>query len=778
MSDIDPSSTSALNDAMAGLLNTSSAFQKSMKAIMQKEEERERQRAEMSKSRKAKLRETDANMSSLDNKIREFTSSGDSAISFIRDFAQQGKGFLGLGLFSVMAFRLNELSKTWQQLTNNGQTFGGSMTNMLQSAADAGLSLEEFANAYRDHNLVIKETNGGFFDMQKQLRKNISAHGNYGMTVEQITSFMGNNMEVARRNGSLQSKSNSQVVQEMGELALTTTGLANASDKTREQILELANAAMSSSLSIAAIATLPRDIQGQVSKSVMMATAGFASMGGEAGDFFSKFFNDTLGASAALTEQGQTAIDAGMSNIAADMDAISTKFKNGQGSIDDMIDFQGRFKNAYEAQLPVLKAQAAAGNQAAIRMIQYGAAVRVMTHEELKRANATSDNTEVMTAFFSAFNSVFGMLKGTFVGSFIKSLEGASGKMEEFAGSPVFKQIEAALASIGTSFGQSVGAWLSALEPEDITDFMSGIASLAEALVILAKAATEVSIFFANIIKSVTDMFRSFGISLGTVAKTIAGIYLGYKVFEGVMKLKNLFGGKVMNVTAAVVNIKGAGAMSDILGGDGGGGSGKKKRGLFGNLKTRANALGRRGGISGAIGKFGAKALGATGGMFSRIGGAGTLGKIAGVGGGLLKGGLGALAGMGLGMLSDNMEQGTAAQKTVSVGAKAASWAGTGAMLGSLIPIPGVGTAGGALAGGALGALSGLYDVMNSPSAKEAEEPKPETLPEQKSSQDQILEQLKRNNEELLEMRRVMAGKMEMTNRLLAKIEVSAQSLS
>lgn len=776
MSDIDPSSTSALNDAMAGLLNTSSAFQKSMKAIMQKEEERERQRAEMSKSRKAKLRETDANMSSLDNKIREFTSSGDSAISFIRDFAQQGKGFLGLGLFSVMAYRLNELSKTWQQLTNNGQTFGGSMTNMLQSAADAGLSLEEFANAYRDHNLVIKETNGGFFDMQKQLRKNISAHGNYGMTVEQITSFMGNNMEVARRNGSLQSKSNSQVVQEMGELALTTTGLANASDKTREQILELANAAMSSSLSIAAIATLPRDIQGQVSKSVMMATAGFASMGGEAGDFFSKFFNDTLGASAALTEQGQTAIDAGMSNIAADMDAVSNKFKNSQGSIDDVIDFQSRFKKSYEAQLPVLKAQAAAGNQAAIRMIQYGAAVRVMTHEELKRAKASSEDTKILTAFFSAFNSVFGMLKGTFVSSFIKSMEGASGKMEEFADSEIFKKINDALGVIGGTLGKRLGEWMNALKTEDIIDFMNGVASVAEGLATFVSGVSIISIALARAFNYVVETLRGVGISLGTVAKTIAGIYLGYKVFEGVMKLKNLFGGKVMNVTAAVVNIKGAGAMSDILGGDGGGGSGKKKRGLFGNLKTRANALGRRGGIGGAIGKFGAKALGATGGMFSRIGGAGTLGKIAGVGGGLLKGGLGALGGIGLGMLADNMEQGSLGQKTVSTGAKAASWAGTGAMIGSVVP--GLGTAAGAIAGGSLGALSGLYDAITTPSAKEAEEPKPETLPEQKSSQDQILEQLKRNNEELLEMRRVMAGKMEMTNRLLAKIEVSAQSLS
>jgi hypothetical protein len=41
-----------------------------------------------------------------------------------------------------------------------------------------------------------------------------------------------------------------------------------------------------------------------------------------------------------------------------------------------------------------------------------------------------------------------------------------------------------------------------------------------------------------------------------------------------------------------------------------------------------------------------------------------------------------------------------------------------------------------------------------------------------------ILAELRKNNEELLEMRRIMTMKLEQANRLLAKIEVSAQSIS
>lgn len=69
-----------------------------------------------------------------------------------------------------------------------------------------------------------------------------------------------------------------------------------------------------------------------------------------------------------------------------------------------------------------------------------------------------------------------------------------------------------------------------------------------------------------------------------------------------------------------------------------------------------------------------------------------------------------ALAGMGLEMGASAVGEDTGAGRAMSVAGGALGWAGTGAMLGSIIP--GVGTAAGAIVGGVGGLLWGLYDDM------------------------------------------------------------------
>lgn len=69
-----------------------------------------------------------------------------------------------------------------------------------------------------------------------------------------------------------------------------------------------------------------------------------------------------------------------------------------------------------------------------------------------------------------------------------------------------------------------------------------------------------------------------------------------------------------------------------------------------------------------------------------------------------------ALGGMGLQMAAGAVGEDTGAGRVMNVAGGALGWAGTGAMLGSVIP--GIGTAAGAIVGGVGGLLWGLYDDM------------------------------------------------------------------
>jgi hypothetical protein len=152
---------------------------------------------------------------------------------------------------------------------------------------------------------------------------------------------------------------------------------------------------------------------------------------------------------------------------------------------------------------------------------------------------------------------------------------------------------------------------------------------------------------------------------------------------------------------------KGFGGFGGGGGLDGGGGMlsnlmrGGKKGGMGRNMLASATKLGRKGGF-GFGGKMGLGSSLAKGGKaFTGLGA------------------LGLAADLGRGFMDDpNSDMG----KALGIGGTAASWAGTGALLGSVIP--GVGTAIGGAIGGVAGGIKGTYDEYFSDEAKKRDEMK------------------------------------------------------
>ena len=105
--------------------------------------------------------------------------------------------------------------------------------------------------------------------------------------------------------------------------------------------------------------------------------------------------------------------------------------------------------------------------------------------------------------------------------------------------------------------------------------------------------------------------------------------------------------------------------------------------------------------------------------------------------GGMKGFGIGAAIGIGADLVAGQMEEG-AAQDTVSGIGTTASWAGTGALIGSVIP--GVGTAVGAVVGGLAGAMSSLFTAEENRIKRE--EARKKTEEDQNKRTNELLEQL------------------------------------
>jgi len=98
--------------------------------------------------------------------------------------------------------------------------------------------------------------------------------------------------------------------------------------------------------------------------------------------------------------------------------------------------------------------------------------------------------------------------------------------------------------------------------------------------------------------------------------------------------------------------------------------------------------------------------------------------------------GIGAAVGIGVDLISDQMEEG-GAKDTVSGIGTVASYAGTGAMIGSIIP--GVGTAIGAGVGAIAGAIKGLFDAETN--KREREEKAKQQREDQQKKTNELLAQ-------------------------------------
>lgn len=636
------------------------------------------------------------------------------------------EAFLGIAVLGTLFEAGKELNETWREMADIGQTFGGSMETMQKAAFSAGLPLETFAKLQSKHNVTISSTNGSFFAINKQLRQNIQAQGMYGMSMEQLGDFQASYMEISRQNGTAQSRSSSQLVGDMQDLALSTTALAKASDKTREQITALATQSMSSALSIAAISLLPEQIRGTVDKAVKIASVGFAAMPNEAGSFMSKFFNDSLAGQAQMTDGGNSLVKAGLGSLVSDMRGVADSVKNQtMDGTDAMVKVRNDFIDKVGANMQMLENQAKMGNADAANAIKIfadlGGAQGKITRAQVEKDKKDADRANATTAFFASLDSVIAGLKGAFGESFMNGFTNAAkafgdiGKSLKDGGK--LKKLTDFVGEMGNRLGTLLGKQLT---NENIDNLMSGIKSLTDGFLTMFQivaesgplwftlgAALKVVTLPVSLLASVFDELNKKAGGLTTTIEKVAGAFLGAMTIVALIKkMKSLFGSNNMVVNANNVAVNGgvgglgSNPAATIAEEEAAAAEGKTGTGLLGGIKGIWGARKAAGGV-GMLGlaKNGIKGLGGVAGRFGL---------------GMLKGPFGrGLIGMGAGAAADYAADNGYNKTAIGLGTlgTALQYGSTGALVGGMLGP--AGAAIGELGGAAYGAYSGYSDYSS-----------------------------------------------------------------
>lgn len=636
-----------------------------------------------------------------------------SASNASRYFANLvGGGLVGAAFMKLISVG-NDLTNTYREMMNVGQSFNGSLLDMSMAAAAAGMPLDEFAEAVKTSSKVAARLGmKDFVALQKGVNKTMMRFGMFGMTQQQVTEHMGAYLETQRRMGLTEQMTLAETEKSFVDLMATTSGLSKATGVARNEITQLAQAAIGNSMAMSRIALMSESEAKNANKKFQESMAVLASQAGEAGRFLSGLHAEAFGtANAAFTEQGKTLISVGLGHL-------GTMFENAK-TPEDTIRAQEQFRKELTANLPLLRSLALGTGEsasAARQLMQVQADMSKLTVEDYNRKKKEAAEQDGITKIFTSFRWFWNQMTGDFRTGFLKGFKPLFESVGDFTKSSKLKKFSEAVGVMGEKLGKMMGSLLTfILEPGRLEKIGNGLSSFGQFLYdlpwkeigvgmvtigggiallagvkwgVLGAAISGVATLlahFSGVLDPLVKLMNEHKLATGFVIAGIWGVGKLFKMLSAGAGIASMFrrNAAQMDVNAAVVNINGGGVGPDLGGGPGGGGGNGRQRGNFRRgARGRMARRWRAGGVRGV-------ARGMKGGL--KAGGKSLLKKIP---------GLGILAGLGFG-----------AQRAMG-----GDWLGAGGevLSGVLGSIPGIGTAASlAIDGGLAARDAGLFNRGN-----------------------------------------------------------------
>ena len=539
-----------------------------------------------------------------------------SADAFTKTITRAAEGFAGGWIFKELVHYGSENVKVYQELTNSGQNFGGSMLKMSQQAAAAGMPLEMFARIIKQNNVVVGQMGtDAFFRLNKSIRQNIESAGMYGMTMEDLGNFTAEYMDIQRLAGkNIKAMASPGTERDIADFAANITAVSDVLGANRDQVMKMTMDQMKEGTVAATLQMNSLNGLDAYNKGIMTAVASLnaQSGNGEIGKALAQTFGSSMGAVG--SELGKTLIGAGQTGLVGVLDEANQRIKSGENAQTVAMDAANKFKAALSdpETLESLKNLAAGNNASAESILAMGAQLKTYTQADIDAQKKQIQRASLFTAFFASFQSIFDGIKGAFLDGFLKPFVDASGQLDAKKVKSFWdtiQNIEGPAKSLGLAMGTMVK---SVFTPANIEMMLGVIKGMIRAAETTAGVIATITNGLGKTLSFVDQMFTTlFGKKTGGIATAIAAFtafFAGKKLLDMVAGglMRAIFGGvkDVVTVKGRIVNVEGAG------GGRGGGGGGpandnKKgpsEREIRAAERRRANAL-KRGARRGLVGE-------------------------------------------------------------------------------------------------------------------------------------------------------------------------------
>ena len=398
--------------------------------------------------------------------IANNSSAAEGASKAMKSFAE---GLIGFTAVSALDSMLKQQVESYRQLSDTGQSFGGSILNMNIAAAHASMSLNEFTKIMSNPVTaqVNARTNGQYIQMQKTLRSNIAEFGAFGLTTEEVNDTFSNYLSTATQYGPIDAKAREDLTKSFQGLLSETTAYSAVTGRSRREMLKDINEGANNVIAMASMMALPAGEAVKAKASMDKINGVFAAFGDTSSKFFTQSLGDAMGAGGlAMSKMGHDLSEAGLSNLIQPMDQLAAKTRNGTATQEDAIAVFQQLQDQVQGNLPALQAQAASGNEAAKEMIKMAgeiqnaggaAAAYAKQQKALKEQSKMEPITKAMLNFQQAMSTLWSSFKDGF-------LTGVKPVFDAFSDLSEGGVVEN-MAKVFEDFGKQMGIMIAMLSP-------------------------------------------------------------------------------------------------------------------------------------------------------------------------------------------------------------------------------------------------------------------------------------------------------------------------
>ena len=621
----------------------------------------------------------DSSVTSIAASLKSVTASADALSTGLKILL---KGVIGGAVVAEIIESGEHMFKTYQKLSDVGQTFGGNMIAMGQAAAEAQMPLDEFSHMLLKNSVAAAQLKDGVGQsgislgkLQLSVKEQIKQFGFFGMSMEDISDLTGDYAETLRLSGSAAYKNKQMMTDQVTQFAKDISEWSAATGVDRKKLAEDTNDTMRNVMLNAVELT---NSQQQAMQKIAISLNSIPDGGGkELADGVAETVGAlNVGMDVYNTQFGKMLNHGDPSGMLMQQyRALAKKAQMGEKITDDQMDAQRTSNQLYLKQNGErLEQMAMAGDQESAQLLAMLEKDRGFDAVKAKQARKDAETQTKLTKTFESIEFYFNKLIGSFKTGFFESLNKLGDDFDEKNIEETFKSLSVGAKSLGNSLGMLVQPTMDLLtnavvpltdefvknltpNTKDFHSFIkdklvpdmeelgkivryvvvpaiSGLAGLVmnyllPALTLVSNGVTS----FAGLFTSNKGIAGSIGLATAGILGFVA-LLTGKRLLGGLISTiaglpitlaKSLFGfgknilTKEAVIEAAVVNINGKGGGSSGLSGGGVGGGGG--RGAVEAEEAAGAAAAKKPGVLGRVGNFLSKGKGysAGGGLAGRL---------------------------------------------------------------------------------------------------------------------------------------------------------------